>query len=112
MATIDYFLERAEKVTRHVYFLAGAINFDKYSTGGISLEDATRKFHHVMSVFLANTGGYLFEYDANTNKVKALYPVSATKITDNALPNMTAREVPNKTDMEGVSVDFVIYGIK
>lgn len=78
--------------------LSGRIQFpDAYTTGGHTLKITTPYFRKLLGVLVENKGGYSFEYDHTTGKVKAFNTML------DASMEITPGEVP-----AGEAVDIVV----
>lgn len=76
----------------------GKVTFDaSYPTGGYSFTVPLRYPYMV----IASGGGYIYEWDRTNKKLKVLY------FDYDAAADGAAVEVPNGTDLSGVTADFI-----
>lgn len=95
---------------RPIKVVTGKFDFDaSYPTGGESISDIADQFANggFLGCVFEGKGGYIFEvdYTADAEKVKALH------FDYDAAADGTAIEVPNATDLSGVTgVRFMAWG--
>jgi hypothetical protein len=90
----------------NVKILTGQFSFsDEYPVAGESM-NLSDYFTKVLGVMFANKAGYVFEYDYENSKVKAMYADYDAAADGALIP------VPNATDLSEVTgVRFIAWGL-